>query len=108
MTVAFVIRIRCLNSRRIAEKVSYYVCIEGFLRWHVNWGRMSIFLRMLRTIKNRILAAQSTSKIHNCVHVTIGNMTKYSITLVINSRSDSSHVSTRIAFSNCVSQSSRI
>jgi hypothetical protein len=41
MTVIFVmfIRIRCIKSRRKAEKVRYDVGIEGLLRLHSNLGQ---------------------------------------------------------------------
>jgi hypothetical protein len=104
------------NSRRRDEIVIYHVCIEGFLIWHVNWGRKSRFLRMLHTVQNRISAAQSDFKksllpdrwSYQGMQVTVGNMEKYSITLVISSWSDFSNISTRIAFPDCILQSSQI
>jgi hypothetical protein len=42
------------------------------------------------------------------MQITVGNTREYSITLVFGSWSYSSHVSTRIALSNCGSQSSQI
>jgi hypothetical protein len=78
-TLGSLVRLSHLSNRQKVEKVRYNVGIEGFLRWHLDWGQKSSFLRMLNFIQNRILAARPTSKSLNSQTVDHMNMCKWSL-----------------------------
>jgi hypothetical protein len=66
-TITFVLLIRFRHASNCwkAEEVNYNANIESFLRLHSVWGQKFRFLRLSNSSKNRILAAQSTSKNYN-------------------------------------------
>jgi hypothetical protein len=49
ITPLSLVKSRQTGSRQKSEKVGYDVGIEGFLRWHLNWGQSRIFLKMFNS-----------------------------------------------------------
>jgi hypothetical protein len=58
VTFAMFIRIRCINSRQKAEKVSYDAGIEGLLILQSHLGQNFRFLKMHNSVQNCIPAAR--------------------------------------------------
>jgi hypothetical protein len=63
ITPESLIGLRHMGSRQEAEKVSYDVGIEGFLRWLLNWGQNRRFLIMFNFTQNRTSAADQLPKV---------------------------------------------
>jgi hypothetical protein len=109
ITPESLVGLRCMGSRQKAEKVSWDVAIEGFLRWYLNWVQNRRFLIMLKSAHNRILAARFNFQnpqllnrwSYQGMKITVRRVRKSSITLVISVWSDCSHIGSRIAVSDC-------
>jgi hypothetical protein len=54
-----------MGCHQKAEKVSYNIGIEGFLRCHPNWSQKLIILRMLKSVQDSILVIRTNFKSHN-------------------------------------------
>jgi hypothetical protein len=82
----------------------------------LNCGLKSKLTRMLHPVQSRTFSSLANFKIaylinrllYRGVQIAVGKRKKYSIMLVLDYSSYSSHISTRIAFLACYSQSSQI
>jgi hypothetical protein len=63
VTSESLIGLRHMGNRQKAEKISYNISMEGFLRWPLNWHQSRRFFRMFNSAQDRIIAADQLSKV---------------------------------------------
>jgi hypothetical protein len=116
ITLIWLNQVNRVRMRQKSENIVHNAIIGSFLRLCWIWDQRFRFLRLLHFAQHRNSSSPVDFKIvwilnrwsYQGVQITIGKMIKYFITLVIRLCPDSSHIGTRIEFSDYYSQSSQV